>query len=250
MQQGRVQRIQDGTLHTLVATSPSNSHDSPTTITHRRLHIAEVQVDITLRTDGYQLRDTFHRILQHVVSLSQSILQRHPGVGVHIAQAFVVHYQHGIHVLTQLVDTLQRLDNLTLMLKIEWNGHHANRQQSAVFRHLRHHRSSPGSRASTHGSRHKHHLRLVVQQLFYAVDTALCLRTSHLRLVTSPKTRPQLQFHRHRRVLQRGTIRIAHRKRYPLNTLVKHTADSVTSATAHTNHLDDVLHLILNRSEV
>ena len=59
-----------------------------------------------------------------------------------------------------------------------------------------------------------------------------------------------LNLHRHRRVFQRCTIRVTHRKRHTLNALLIHAAHGVTSAAAHANHLDDILHQVLYRSKI
>ena len=46
--QGGFQGILYGTLHTLVTTRSASSHYRPTTITHSRLHIAEVKHNATI----------------------------------------------------------------------------------------------------------------------------------------------------------------------------------------------------------
>ena len=248
VQQWRVQRIQNGPFHTMVTACPADSHNRSTAITHRRLHIAEVQIDVSCRTDGNQLRDTLHRILQHVVSLAQRILERHPRVTIHVAQLLVVHDEHRVHIPAQLVHAFQGLHYLTPVLEIKRNGHHANRQQSTLLSHPRHHGSSTSTRAATHRRRHKHHLRLRVYQLLNHVQTALRLFAALLRITACTKTFAQLQLHGHWRVFQRRAIRVTHRKSHTLNTLVIHSAHGITSAATHANHLDDILHFVLDGS--
>jgi hypothetical protein len=51
-------------------------------------------------------------------------------------------------------------------------------------------------------------------------------------------------------VFQRCTIRIAYGKCYTLDSLVAHPADGITATTPYAYHLDDILHQVLNRSEI
>ena len=242
VEQGRVQRVDDGTLHAPLAAGPANGHDGTAAVAHRCLHIAEVKVDAALRADGDEFRDALHGVLQDVVGPLQCLLQCHLRVVVDVADALVVHNQHRVDVLPQLVDTLERLHDLAFLLEVERNCHHADGQYAAVLRHLRHHRSRTRARAAAHASRHKHHLRAVVQQPLYVLDVALSLLTPHVGVGTGAQAhRAQLQFHRHGRLRQRSAIGVAHRERHALDALTIHVADGILSAAAHADHLNNIL---------
>ena len=135
------------------------------------------------------------------------------------------------------------------MLKIKRNGHYADGQQPPVFGDAGHHRRCPCTRTATHGSRHEHHLRVVVEQSFQTVQTAFGLGTSHLGLGTSPQTFAQLNLHRHGRLCQRGAIGVAYCERYSLNALIIHVAHGITSAATDAHHLNDALHLVFHRHD-
>ena len=51
-------------------------------------------------------------------------------------------------------------------------------------------------------------------------------------------------------MLERGTIGVQHGKRDTLYALVVHAADGIAASSANPHHLDDVLHLVLNRTKV
>ena len=187
----------------MLTTCPTHCHDGTTTVLHRRLHVAEVTLDTPVAGHGDQFRDTLHRIHQDVVSPLESILHREVRIRVHVAQPFVVHDEQGVHVLTHLVDTLQRLDNLALLLKVKGDGHHPNGQQSHVLSHLSHHRSSTRSRATTHASCYEHHLRAVTQQFLDVREVRLRLLLAQFRVSPGTQSRTaQHQLHGHRRTRQ------------------------------------------------
>ena len=250
IQQRRVQRVHNSLLHPVRATRPPHRHDGSATILHRRLHVAEVTLDASVTRHRYQLRNTLHGIHQHVVCPLEGILQRYVRIRIHVAQPFVVHYQQRVHVLAQLVHTLQRLDNLALLLKVERYRHHTHRQQSHPFGNASHHRRSTGSRAAPHAGSHKHHLRAVRQQFLYILRIVLSLPSAQFRIRPSPEAGvTQHDLHRHRRARQRLAVRVTDGKRHSLHTLVIHVLDCITATAPDTYHLDDALHLVLHRTE-
>ena len=54
IEQRRVQRVDDGLLHTVLTVGPSHRHDGATTVLHRGLHITEVKVDVAIAVHRYQ----------------------------------------------------------------------------------------------------------------------------------------------------------------------------------------------------
>jgi hypothetical protein len=65
-----------------------------------------------------------------------------------------------------------------------------------------------------------------------------------------PETFAQLKLNRYWRMLERGTIGIAHGEGYALDAFMVHAADGIAATTTHANHLDDVLHQVLNGTKV
>ena len=199
----------------------------------------------------YQLSDTLHGILQDVVSPLECLLHRYVCIGIHVAESLVVDNQQRVNVLPQLVHTLQRLHNLTLLLEVERYRHHTYCQQTHSFRHASYHRSRTRSGTATHASRHKDHLRAVAQQLLDIIDIALGLLPTKFRISTGPKTRrTQHDFHRHRRTRQRLAVRVTDGKCHALHAFLVHVSDGITATAAHTNHLDDAPHRILNHRKI
>ena len=250
VEQGRVEGIEDGTLDAVITAGTAYRHDGASTVAHGGLDVAEVEVDIAGRTDGDEFGDTLHSILQHIVGLGQGILERHLRVAIHIAQLLVVHNEHGIDIAAEFVDALEGLYYLATVLEIEGDGDDANGQQSALLGHPGHDRSGTSTRATTHRSGDKHHLGLRVYQALNHVYAALGFRTANLRTTASTKTFAQLQLHRYWRMLERGTIGIAHGKGYALNTFMIHAADGIAATATHANHLDDVLHQVLDGTKI
>ena len=146
----------------MFTTGASHSHNSTTTILHRSLHIAEVTLDTTVTGQCDEFRDTLHCIHQDIVCPEESLLQGNLSIRIDITETFIVHNQKSIHVLTHLLYPLQSLYDLTLLLKVEWNRHHTNCQQSHILCHTSHHRSSTSTSAATHTSSHKDHLGAIV----------------------------------------------------------------------------------------
>ena len=161
IQQRRVERIQDSPLHTMITIGTPHRHDSTSTILHRRLHIAEVTLDAPIAGQGNQLRDTFHRIHQDIVSPHKGLLHWDIRVGINIAETLIVHYQQRIDILTQLIHALQCLDNLTLLLECERNRHHAHSQDAHILGHASNYRCSARTRTTPHTCRYESHFRSV-----------------------------------------------------------------------------------------
>ena len=170
VEQRRVQRILDGPLHASFAAGPSHRHDCTAAVAHGRFHIPEVKVNPPVAVHRDQFRDSYHGILQDIVSPCKRILHRDRRVGIHVAKPLIIDNQNGIHVLPHLIHPLQRPDNLLLLFKAEGNRHDTNRQQPHLAGHARHHWSRPRARSAAHAGSDEHHLRAVAQQMLNVSD--------------------------------------------------------------------------------
>ena len=233
----------------MLAAGPSHGHDGSAAVFHGRLHVAEVEVYSSVRVHCDQFRDTFHGIAQDVVGSFERLFHRDVRVTIHVAESFVVHDEQRIHVLPQFVDAFQCLYDFSFFLEIEGDGNHAHRQQSHLLGNTSHHWGSSCSGSTPHSRSHEHHLGAVAEQPFQFFDVRFRLRASHLGFVTGPQTGPQLQFHGHLYFRELLAIGVACRKRHTLDTLVVHVVHRIATAAAHTNHFDDMLHLVFGDIE-
>ena len=187
IEQWRVQRVQDSLLHTMLTTGPTHRHNGTTTVLHRCFYIFEVTLDAPIAGQRNQFCDALHCIHQYVVCPLECLLHRELRVRIDVAQPLVVHYQQRVYVLAHLVHTLQRLDNLLFLLKVERYRHHTHCQQSHLLGDACHQRSSTSTSATTHACCHEHHLRAIAQQLPDILEALLALALSLFRIATSAK---------------------------------------------------------------
>ena len=106
VKQGRVERVDDCLLHTMLSTGAPHGHDGTTAILHRGLHITEIEVDTSLAIYGDELGYSFYGIFQDIVGTLECFLHRDIAVGIHVTESFVVYDQQCIHVLAQFFHTL------------------------------------------------------------------------------------------------------------------------------------------------
>ena len=108
---------------------------------------------------------------QGVVSLAKGV--EHGELRIDLAQALVVDDQQGVHMLVHLLDTVERLVNLTVTLEAEGNGDDTNSKDAHLLGHTGDDRCCTRSCTATHAGCDEGHAGAVVEHLLNVVQALL-----------------------------------------------------------------------------
>ena len=251
IEQRRVQRIQDRSLHTMLPAGRAHRHDGSTSVAHCGIHVTEVKVDIAVGVDGNQFRNTLGSILQDIVCPLVLCLHRNTFLlFVAASQTLVVDDQQRVHILPHLLHSAQSHDNLPPSFEGERNRHDTYRQQPHFLGYFCHERSCTRARSTAHAGRDEYHLRTVAEQRTNLFRRVLSLLETTFRLAAGTQTvRPQLQFHRHRALCQLLAVRVHHSERHVRDTFEKHIANGIAAAATDSDDLNDIHRRVLRDVE-
>ena len=220
----------------VVALSGTDSDMGDALVRHDRLHVREIQIDQGRQID--KIRNSLHRLLQHLVRLLQSVRHGRPAV-YDLQQLVVGDHNQGIHALLQLLDTGQRVIHAGLGLELKGLRHHAYRQDSHILGKTGHHRRSAGSRAAAHAAGHEHHVR-ALNGFLDLLNALLGSLLANLRLGSCSQTLGQLLADLDGPLclaqLQGLPVRIDPDKFYSANLLIYHAVHGVVPGAADSNH--------------
>ena len=108
---------------------------------------------------------------QGVVSLAKGV--EHGEFRINLAQALVVDDQQGVHMLVHLLDTVERLVNLTVTLETEGDGDDADGEDAHLLGHPGDDRCSTRARTATHAGCDESHAGAVVEHLLDILQALL-----------------------------------------------------------------------------
>ena len=122
---------------------------------HDRSHVGEIQVDQPVHRD--QLRNSAHRLQQHVVGLLKRFLERRV-LARDREQALIWNRDQRVDRVLQLAQSFFRLRHAAAPFELERLGHDADGQRAELARDTRNHWRRAGSGAAAHSGGHEHHL--------------------------------------------------------------------------------------------
>ena len=243
VQQRRIHSRHNGFLGPVLAVGAAHAHERDPALAHHGIDIAEIDVDHRMHRNDFG--NALGRRAQHVVCLGQRVLERH--LAAHRPQVVVVDNQNGVNVFTQFLDAFLRLLQTPAAFERERRGndtHHQNLLDIVVefnfLGHGRHYRRGTRSGTAAHTGRHEQHMRIVGNDF---LDFLFLFQRGLLRYgrhVTGPEAfrAPQLQFDRHRALLQSLRIGVAYDKIHTYDTLTVHVIDRIAATAANAYDLD------------
>ena len=237
----RVECLLDGLCHTSLALSESGTHDRHPTIGEDGLDILIVKSHLAVHGDDF--RDALGCIAERVVRNGKRL--GHGLSLIDLVETLVVDHEERIDVLVDFVHTVECLVDFSLALPFERYSHDSHGEDVHLARHPGNDRSGTRACSTTHTSGDEHHLGSVVEHrpdLRYALLSRL---SRLLRPVAGSKSFAELELVRHRRVVERFLIGVAHCECDIVDARVVHVVDRVAATSTYADHLDDALHIAL-----
>ena len=158
VEQGRVERIFDGPLHTSLSLAVACAHDGHATVFEHGLHVVEVEVYESVVGDDLSNALCCHA--QGVVGLAEGI--EHGELGVDGTQTLVVDDEQGVDMLRHLLHAVERLVDLAVALEAERYGHDAHGEDAKLLGDACYDGRCTCACAASHASCDERHLGAVV----------------------------------------------------------------------------------------
>ena len=238
VQQRRSDSLLCSHLGLVLALGAANTHVGITGVLHDLGHIGKVRVYQT--GSIYQVRNGLHALAQYIIRNLKSVEQGDLLIG-HILQVFIGNDHQGVHILSQILDTLFCLIHTTLALKSKGSGHNANGKNTHILGNLRYNGSSAGTGTTAHTGSDKYHL-CAGHSVSNRLAALLGGTSANLRLSAGAATLgglfADLNLMRSGRLSQSRTIRVDRNKLHILNITFYHAVHGVTAAAANTDYFN------------
>ena len=246
VQQRRVKSICDGLCYTAFSFSEACTHNGDASVFQNGLDVVKVKVDRTAQ--GNDFSNALGCDGECVIGFTECI--HYADIGINVAQAFVVDHQQGIDMFAHLFHAVQGLVDLFVAFEYEGDCNNTYCQDVHFLGSFGNNRCSTGSGTSTHSGCDKGHPAAVVQHFLYIFQALFGSSTRTFRTVTGTEAfASELDFLGDRRLFERLIVCIADHERNVVDTFSIHVVDSITAATAYTDHFNDARCATFRESE-
>ena len=231
IQQRRAQRRFGDRFGAVVALGRGHGHVGPAAVAHHLRHIGEIDVH-QVAFDGDDLGDALGRRGQNVVGLSESLLERE--AAVNLQNVLVVDDQQRIGVLTQLLDSPERLFVTDLSLDGQRRSDDGHRQQSHLAGQLGDDGRGARTGSAAHAGRDEDHLRAGLFERLPDFGQRLDSRTTPVLGIVagSEPLGSEAYLQLDRALVERLLVGIADHERNPPDTEIPHVVHGIAPGAA------------------
>ncbi len=236
------QRARDRSLRrfdrAIFAGGGRRAHHRHAHLGHYRTHVGEIEIDEAVHGD--ELRDSAHRLQQHVVGFLERFPQRRIFAGDR-EQALIGNRDQRVDGVLQLAQSFFSLSHAAAALELKRLGHDADGQRAEFARDARNHWRRAGSGATAHSGGDEHHLgfRQHFADALFVFERGLA---SDFRIAAGAASARNLgaNLHAHRRVviLQRLDVGIDGDEIDVAQAHIDHVVDRIAAASASADYLD------------